>query len=98
MSRNPFYPLLLLAGLAFTLTAVACAVVPVLEQKALDAGTPPPPSPLRDAIRADGWRWLLYELVAVVALSLACMIWDHRRSLQNPPPDDTISAKSPPPS
>ena len=61
--KNPFYLLLLLAGLAFTVTALAYAVVPTLEQKAIDAGQPPP-SPFRDALRADGWKWLLAELVA----------------------------------
>lgn len=90
-ARNPFYLLLLLAGLLFVVTALACAVVPVLEQKAIDAGNPPPPSALRDALRAGGWKWLLYEVAAVVALALLCMAWDHRRSLQNPPPDGTIS-------
>lgn len=94
-ARNPFYLLLLLAGLLFVVTALACAVVPVLEQKAIDAGNPPPPSALRDALRAEGWKWLLYEVAAVVALALACMIWDHRRSLQNPPPHDTISPQTP---
>jgi hypothetical protein len=80
--RNPFYFLLLLAGLLFTATALALAVVPVLEQKAADAGQPPPPSAFRDALRADGWRWLLYELAVMVVFALLSMGLDRLRSLQ----------------
>ncbi len=80
--RNPFYILLLLAGLAFTVTALAYAVVPTLEQKAIDAGQAPPPSPFRDALRADGWKWLLGELAAVAVLSVLSMGLDRLRSLQ----------------
>jgi hypothetical protein len=87
--RNPLYLLLLLAGLVFVLTALGVALVPVLEEKAADAGQPAPPSPFRDALRKDGWRWLLYELVAVVALGLGSMVLDHvreRRKQAAPPP------------
>jgi hypothetical protein len=80
--RNPFYFLLLLAGLLFVVTALAYAIIPVLEQKATDAGQPPPPSEFRAALRADGWRWLLYEVAAVVVLSAASMVLDRLRSLQ----------------
>ena len=89
--RNPLYLLLLLAGLVFALTAVAVAFVPELEQKAIDAGNPPPPSEFRDALRANGWKWLVYELVAVVVLAIASMAWDSQRSLQNAPGQATIS-------
>jgi hypothetical protein len=80
--RNPFYLLLLIASVLFTLTAVAYAIVPVLEQKALAAGEPPPPSELRDALRADGWRWLLWEVAAVVVLGVASMGYDRLRALK----------------
>ena len=80
--RNPFYLLLLVAGVVFTATALAYAVVPVLEQKAADAGQPPPPSPFRDALRADGWKWLLVELAVVAVLAIASMVWDRLRSLK----------------
>jgi hypothetical protein len=80
--RNPLYLLLLLASLLFVVTALAYAVVPVLEQKAKDAGQPPPPSEFRDALRKDGWRWLLYEVGAVVVLSVASMAVDQLRTLQ----------------
>jgi hypothetical protein len=81
-ARNPFYVLLLLAGLVFVLTALAVALVPVLEQKATEAGNPPPPSAFRDALRADGWRWLLVEVGVVIVLGVASMVLDRLRSLQ----------------
>src|SRR5689334_10361668 len=80
--RNPFYVLLLLASLLFAVTAVAYAVIPTLEQKAADAGQPPPPSPFRDALRADGWKWLLYEVAAVTVFGLLSMGLDRLRTLQ----------------
>ncbi|MGH7225820.1 MAG: hypothetical protein ACRELF_21585 [Gemmataceae bacterium] len=80
--RNPLYLLLLLASLLFVATALAYAVVPTLEQKAAEAGQPPPPSEFRDALRKDGWRWLLYEVGAVVVLSIASMAVDRLRTLQ----------------
>jgi hypothetical protein len=80
--RNPLYLLLLLASLLFVLTALAYAFVPILEQKAADAGQPAPPSEFRDTLRKDGWRWLLYEVGAIVVLSVASMGLDRLRSLQ----------------
>ena len=76
---NFLYPLLLIASGVFVVTALAYAVVPVLEQKALDAGQVPPPSPFRDALRADGWKWLLVELAAMIVLGLASMGLDRWR-------------------
>lgn len=89
--RNPLYLLLLLASLLFVVTALAYAVVPVLEQKAADAGQPPPPSEFRDALRKDGWRWLLYEVGAVVVFSVASMALDRLRTLQKQRGEGTIS-------
>ena len=77
--RNPFYILLLLISLAFVLTALAYAVVPVLEQKAREAGEMPPPSPFRDSLREDGWQWLLYEVGAMVIAGLLSMGLDRWR-------------------
>jgi hypothetical protein len=74
--RNWFFTLLVPASVVFVVTAVALAVVPVLEQRAIAAGTPPPPSVFRDALRRDGWVWLLAELGVVVTLALAAMAWD----------------------
>jgi hypothetical protein len=90
--RNPLYLLLLLAGMVFVLTALAVALVPVLEQKAIDAGNPPPPSEFRDALRVEGWKWLIGEVAVVIALAIASMAWDSRRSLQNVPGQATIPA------
>jgi hypothetical protein len=81
--RNPFYLLLLLASLLFVLTALAYAVVPVLEEKAMAAGQPPPASALRDALRTNGWRWLLYEVAAMILFGLLSMGLDRLRRLQN---------------
>jgi hypothetical protein len=80
--RNPFYFLLLVASLIFVLTALAYAVVPVLEEKAMIAGTIPPPSPIRDSLRNDGWLWLLYEVAAMIVFGLASMGLDRWRRLQ----------------
>ena len=88
--RNPLYFLLLVAGVLFVVTAFAYAVMPVLEQKALDAGQAPPPSPFRDALRAYGGIALLVELAVVVVLSIASMVWDRLRTLQKERKEGTI--------
>ena len=88
--HNPFYLLLLLASLLFVVTALAYGVVPVLEEKAAAAGQPPPPSAFRDALRADGWKWLLYEVAAMTLFGLLSMGLDRLRTLQKPPPAGTI--------
>jgi hypothetical protein len=77
--RNPFYLFLLLVSLAFIATALAYAVVPYLEQKAIDQGVEPPPSPWRDALRHRGWLWLLYEVAAMIVFGLASMGLDRWR-------------------
>lgn len=89
--RNPFYILLLLISLAFVLTALAYAVVPVLEQKAREAGEEPPPSPFRDSLRESGWKWLLYEVAAMVVAGLLSMGLDRWRRYRQ----ENISAKPP---
>jgi hypothetical protein len=89
--RNPFYLLLLLASVLFVVTALAYGLVPVLEEKAAEAGNPPPPSAFRDALRADGWKWLLVELAAMAVLSALSMGLDRLRSLQKERADGTIS-------
>ncbi len=80
--RNPFYVLLLLASLLFVITALAYAVVPVLEEKAAEAGQIPPPSPYRDALRQDGWKWLVYEVAAMILFGFLSMALDRLRGLQ----------------
>lgn len=93
--RNPLYLLLLVVGLLFVITALAVAIIPVLEQKALEQGTAPPPSALRDALRRDGWKWLLWEVAALVVLGVASMALDHRRSLQKGEEEGTIPDEKP---
>ena len=64
--HNPFYLLLLLASLLFVVTVLAYLFIPMLAEKAALAGDPPPPSEFREALEKDGWRWLLYELAAMI--------------------------------
>src|SRR5262245_6711051 len=94
--RNPFYLLLLVASLLFVVTALAYAVVPILEEKAALAGSPPPPSPFRDALRTDGWRWLLIEVAAMIAFGLASMVLDRLRRLQSDRAGGTMPPASQP--
>ncbi len=77
--RNPFYFSLLILSLIFVLTALAYAVVPVLEQKAREAGETPPPSPFRDSLRESGWKWLLVEVGAMIVAGLLSMGLDRWR-------------------
>jgi hypothetical protein len=91
--RNPLYLLLLVVSLAFVLTALAYAVVPTLEQKAMEVGEIPPPSALRDALRTDGWKWLLVEVAAMVVLGVASMGLDRLRRLQKERMEARIKAQ-----
>jgi hypothetical protein len=77
--RNWFYLLLNLASVLFVVTALAYAIVPVLEEKSAEAGRPVPPSPLRTSLREDGWLWLLCEAGVVVVCALASMGLDRYR-------------------
>ncbi|GIW79757.1 MAG: hypothetical protein KatS3mg105_1564 [Gemmatales bacterium] len=90
--RNPFYLLLLLAGLVFVITALAYAIVPVLEERAVRAGEIPPPSPFRDALREDGWLWLLLEVLAIFVFGFLSMGLDRWRSLKKGEEAETISS------
>jgi hypothetical protein len=83
--RNPLYLLLLLASLLFVLTALAYAVVPMLEEKAAQAGADVPQSAFRDTLRKEGWKWLLYEVAAMIVLAIGSMWVDRQRlrRLQN---------------
>jgi hypothetical protein len=88
--RNPFYFLLLLASLLFAITALAYAVVPVLEEKARDAGEAPPPSAWRDALRQDGWKWLLVQVAAMIVFGLLSMGLDRLRRLHKERTEATV--------
>jgi hypothetical protein len=89
--RNPFYFLLLLASLFFVLTCLAYGVVPILEEKAAQAGQPAPPSPFREALNADGWKWILYELAAMALFAFLSMGLDRLRSMRKERRTVTIS-------
>ena len=74
--RNPLYLPMLAVCVLFVMTALAVAVVPTLQDMVPDTG----PSPIRDALNTDGWKWLLYELAVLIVLALACMGLDRWRS------------------
>jgi hypothetical protein len=78
--RNPLYLPLLGACVLFVMTALAYALVPTLQEKAFEAGMPAGHSPFLDALLADGWKWLLYEVAAVFVLGIACMGLDRWRT------------------
>jgi len=88
--RNPFYLLLLMASFLFVATALAYAVIPALEEKAVQAGQPPPPSAFRDGLRTNGWKWLLYELAVMAGLAVLSMGLDRVRSLKKARSEGTI--------
>ncbi len=81
--RNWFFTLLIPASAAFAITAVALAVIPVIEDRAIQAGVAPPASDLREALRRDGWMWLLVETAVVIVLSMCAMIWDWFTNKEN---------------
>jgi len=80
--RNPLYLPLLGACVLFVMTALAYALVPTPEEKAFEAGVPSGASPFRDALLANGWKWLLCEVAAVIVLGIACMGLDRWRTVQ----------------
>src|ERR1051325_9519359 len=94
--RNPFYLMLLIVGLIFVVTVLAYAVVPMIEQGAMDKGTRPPPSPFRESLNKDGWKWVLVEVAALVILGLLSMGLDRYRRWQRESTADK-ELPSPPP-
>ncbi len=90
--RNPLYLLLLIAGGIFSINAVAYAIIPLIEQKAADAGQLPPPSAFRAALREHGGTWLLWELGFVIVLGIASMGLDRLRSLKKERSEATLPA------
>ena len=94
--RNPLYLLLLLASVLFVVTALAYAIIPVLEQKAIAVGEVPPESEFRDALRANGGRWLLWELAAMGVFGVASMTLDRLRSLKKEKVAGTIAQEEGP--
>ncbi|MBX7104288.1 MAG: hypothetical protein K1X57_09405 [Gemmataceae bacterium] len=84
--RNWFFALLIPASVLFVATALAVAVMPALENQAMDAGAAVPPSAFRTALREDGVWWLLGEVIVVVGLSIAAMVFDDRGTSSQIPP------------
>ena len=94
--RNPLYLPFLAVCVLFVMTLLAYALIPTLEEKAFEAGMARGSSPFRDALLADGWKWLLYELAAVFVLGIACMGLDRWRTArkeraQRAPGSDTVT-------
>ena len=90
-------------GMLFIATVLAYAVIPWMEEKAKDAGEMPPESPLRDALRQDGWKWVLVEVALLVVLGLLSMGLDRYRRWRMERPNlpenpDATNVESPPPS
>ncbi len=83
--RNPFYFLLLAVCVVFLLTILAYGLVPVLEDKAREAGAEPPPSPFREALRHEGWKWILYEVGVIIVVGFLAMWLDQHRRLPKDP-------------
>ncbi len=79
---NPFYWLLLVGGVAFVITVMGVTFVPILEEKARDAGREVPQSDFRDSLRKDGYLWVLYEVAFIVVMGLASMGLDRLRRLK----------------
>jgi hypothetical protein len=96
--RNPFYILLLLAGLLFVVTLLAVLLVPVLMDKAEQAGGDVPKEGVHQVIKREGVWWVVYEVVALVVLSLLSMGLDRLRSLKKERAAKTIPASEQPPS
>jgi hypothetical protein len=95
---NPFYLLLLLVGLLFVVTLLAVLMVPILMEKAAQAGGDVPKEGFHQLIKRDGVWWVVYEVVALIVLSLLSMGLDRLRSLQKEragktiPPNDEASS------
>jgi hypothetical protein len=73
------------------MTALGYAVVPLLEERAIEAGGIVPDSPFRAALRTDGWKWLLYELAGMFIFGVLSMVLDRMRSLKKPAAENTVS-------
>jgi heme/copper-type cytochrome/quinol oxidase subunit 2 len=97
--RNPLYLLLLLVGLLFVITLLAVVLVPIMMERAQQAGGDVPKEGFHQLIKRDGIWWVVYELIALVVLSILSMGLDRLRSLQKEraakkiPSDQQISSR-----
>jgi len=88
--RNPFYLLLLVSSMLFVATALAYGIVPILVENGRQAGQAPVPLPFSEALRANGWKWLLWELSAMVLFAVLSMGLDRLRTLKKQRQANTI--------
>jgi hypothetical protein len=95
--RNPFYFLLLAASMLFIATALAYGIVPLMEDNAASAGSRPPLSPFRVALRRDGAAWLLYELAAMTLFVILSLGLDWVRSSRSAAPKPDLQPAQEPP-
>lgn len=74
---NPFYALLVLVGVAFTLTSCAYGVMTVRDMRAT-APTPPdaPGEPLMEWLRQHGFTALMIEVGLLAVTSVSAMATD----------------------
>ena len=88
------------AHLAVAVTLLAVLMVPILMEKAERAGGDVPKEGFHQLIKRDGVWWVVYELIALVVLSVLSMGLDRLRSLQKErggrtiPPSDQASSPS----
>jgi hypothetical protein len=90
--RNPFYALLLAFSFLLVVSALALTLLPALEDRARDAGAEVPPSPFRDTLRSDGWRFLVFAAAGVVLFAVASMGLDRLRRLKKERCQGTITS------
>ena len=93
--RNPFYILLLLVGLLFVITLLAVVMVPILMDRAEQAGGDVPKVGFHQLIKRDGVWWVLYEVAALIVLSLLSMGLDRLRTLKKERAAKTIGPSEP---
>lgn len=74
--RNPFYPPLVLAGVAFAVTACAFGLLSYLKLRHARGGDGAIDSPLLVFMNAHGATLLAWELAALALATLAAMLTD----------------------
>jgi len=90
---NPFYALLVVVGVAFTVTACAYGVMTVRDLRATERTAPDAPGePLMQAVRDHGFTFLMVELGLLAVTSVGAMatddFWTRRAARRSSPPQD----------
>jgi hypothetical protein len=86
---NPFYVLLVLAGIAFTVTACAYGVMAFRAVRTAD-----PPTGLPAFLDRHGGMLMVAELAVLAVATLAAIALDHRRGRMRSPNDEGRTPKS----